>query len=362
MALLKLNIDGKQVEKPAVWWDNNDNTLKMIDQTKIPFLVEIYTCKSFRKTAQAIREMKIRGAPSIGAAAGYGFAQAVREFWDVKEFEKKIQEAYNILLSARPTAVDLKNGLDFVKNTQPLSPEKALKKAQVFANRIAEEGKKIGQIGKQLIKSGMNILTHCHTGALALVDHGSAISPLIQAWNDDKKRFHVFVDETRPRFQGRITSWELTQYGINHTVICDSMSGFLMSQNNIDLIIVGADRVTQNGDIANKIGTYNLAVLARYHDIPFYTAFPTSTFDRSISTGGDIVIEERDSLEIMEISGYSSELNSTHTISLYSDNVIFFNPAFDVTPSSLISGYITPQGILSASELSEKLIDWVRPD
>ncbi|MFX0051386.1 MAG: S-methyl-5-thioribose-1-phosphate isomerase [Candidatus Hodarchaeota archaeon] len=361
MLFLKLNINGKQVDKPSVWWDSNENSLKMIDQTKIPFQVEVYTCTSFRATAQAIREMRIRGAPSIGAAAGYGLAQAVREFSCDNEFEKKIQEAYNILLSARPTAIDLKNGLDTVKSAHPLSPENALKKARFFANRIAEEGIKIGQYGKQLIKPGMNILTHCHTGALALVDHGSAMAPLIQAYNDGIQ-IHVFVDETRPRLQGRMTSWELSESGLNYTVICDSASGYLMSQGKINLVIVGADRVTQNGDIANKIGTYNLAVLAHYHNIPFYTAFPTSTYDRSTFSGRDIVIEERNSLEIKEVIGYSRELNKTLNISLYPDLTNFFNPAFDITPCSLISGYITPLGILSASELNERLKDSVNLD
>jgi len=354
---LKLWIEGNLVDKPAVWWDYNDKSLKMIDQTKIPFKVEIYPCSTYRETAQAIKKMIIRGAPSIGAAAGYGLAQAVLEFWKKVDFEEKLQNAYNTLLATRPTAVDLHNGLNFVKKTSPMSPENALKHAQAFSNQIAEEGKQIGQIGKELIKTGMNILTHCHTGALALVDHGSAIAPIVQAWVEDEKRFHVYVDETRPRFQGRITSWELSQYKINHTVICDSTSGYLMSQGKVDLIILGADRVALNGDIANKIGTYNLAVLAQYHDIPFYTAFPASTFDPTTKNGNEIVIEERSSDEIHKAWGYSNELNRYITVNLYLDDVEFTNPAFDVTPNELITGYITPLGILSAKELEAGLIN-----
>ncbi len=347
---MKLNINGKIVEKPAIWWENN--SVMMIDQTKIPFKVEIYKSSNYRETIYAIKEMIIRGAPSIGAAGAYGITQAVHEFWQEKNFVELLAEAYVSLLSSRPTAVDLKNGLDFVRNSPNLNPKIALERARYFANKIADEGLKIGRIGKELIKEGMNILTHCHTGALALVDHGSALSPLIQAW-EAGVRFHVYVDETRPRLQGRITSWELNQNAINHTVICDSTCGFLMAQGKIDLIILGADRVTRNGDIANKIGTYNLAVLAQYHDIPFYTAFPKSTFDPSTLSGKEIQIEERNSVEIRKISGYSEKFNTNDELSLYLDNTKFKNPAFDVTPAHLITGYITPYGIFSATQLVE---------
>jgi S-methyl-5-thioribose-1-phosphate isomerase len=352
---LKLLIEGTLQEKPAVWWDDVENTVCMIDQTKIPFYVEILRCPTFRETVRAIKNMNIRGAPSIGAAAGYGLTQAIYEFWGKNKFMDYLNEAYNALLSARPTAVDLKKGLDFVRNANPLEPKIALERARAFSLHISEEGRKIGKIGKKLITSNMNILTHCHTGALALVDHGSALAPLIQAW-EDGIRFHVFVDETRPRFQGRMTAWELNQYGIDHTVICDSASGYFMSSEKIDLVILGADRVTKNGDIANKIGTYNLAVLAHHHDIPFYTAFPTSTYDPLTLSGKDIEIEYRSSLEVKEATGYSSNLEKNQTISIYSDNVSFSNPAFDVTPSQLITGYITPHGILKASQLQENLL------
>ncbi|MFX0207235.1 MAG: S-methyl-5-thioribose-1-phosphate isomerase [Candidatus Hodarchaeota archaeon] len=353
---MKLEINGKLTDRPAVWWDHTNGIVSMIDQTKIPFQVEIHNCPTYRETVQAIKKMIIRGAPSIGAAAAYGLAQAVQEFWDTEEFKEKIKTAYNELLEARPTAVDLQKGLDFISTIEPMNPENALKMAQLFANRIVKEGKKIGQIGKELINTNMNVLTHCHTGALALVDHGSALSPIIQAWLEGK-RFHVYVAETRPRFQGRMTAWELSQYGINHTVICDSASGFFISQGKVDLIILGADRVTRNGDIANKIGTYNLAVLAYHHKIPFYTAFPTSTFDYSTLTGKDIVIEQRDTIEVKQVSGYSQTLNRNHIVSLYTDEVKFSNPAFDVTPSELITGYITPNGILKKSQLEKTLFN-----
>ncbi|MHA1974200.1 MAG: S-methyl-5-thioribose-1-phosphate isomerase [Candidatus Hodarchaeales archaeon] len=353
---MRLLIDGKWVDKPAVWWNDDTNDVQMIDQRKIPFKTEIVTMETFRETSKAIEKMVIRGAPSIGAAAAYGITQAVFEFHNKANFHDNLKEAYNTLLASRPTAVDLKHGLNKIIHLKPLSPDVALKAAKKFADSIAYEGFLIGKFGKKLISQGTNVLTHCHTGALALVDHGSALAPLIQAWNNDGVRFHVYVDETRPRIQGRITSWELQLAGINNTVICDNVSGSLMAQGKIDMIILGADRVTKNGDIANKIGTYNLAVLAKHHNIPFYTAFPSSTFDVNTESGDKIVIEERSSSEVMTLQGLTIDQGTIETINLYSQNTKFFNPAFDVTPSSLITGYITPKGILKASELEKKLL------
>ncbi|MFX0124607.1 MAG: S-methyl-5-thioribose-1-phosphate isomerase [Candidatus Hodarchaeota archaeon] len=349
---MKLRINGEIIDTHAVWWDSTVDAVQMIDQTKIPFQVRVHSCPTYRDTAKAIKEMIIRGAPSIGAAAAYGLAQAVQEYWNHESFEDLIRSAYNEIMEARPTAVDLKNGLDYVKNADPLTPNTTLNRAKIFANRIANEGQKIGQIGKKLIYSNMNVLTHCHTGALALVDNGSALAPIIQAW-EEGKRFHVYVDETRPRFQGRMTAWELSQYGIDHTVICDSASGYFISQGKVDIIILGADRVARNGDIANKIGTYNLAVLAHHHNISFYTAFPTSTFDPSTQTGKDMIIEFRDSNEVKQALGYSNTLNSNQIVSLYPEEEKFCNPAFDITPSELITGYITPYGILSQNQLEK---------
>jgi methylthioribose-1-phosphate isomerase len=332
----------------------------MIDQTKIPFKVDIVTCPTYRETANAIRSMVIRGAPSIGGAGAFGLAQAVVEYWGSSDFEDKIQSAYQFLLSTRPTAVDLRHGLDSVLNkTEHLTPERAVIRAQQFADGVVEEGQKMGEIGASLIHSETGILTHCHTGALALIDHGSALAPIVWAWVNEEKRFHVYVDETRPRLQGRITSWELSQYEIAHTVICDSMAASLMSRGKlIDLIIVGADRVARNGDVANKIGTYALALAAHYHDIPMYVAFPTSTFDPSTPAGKDIVIEERGSQEIRVAKGFSEELRSLHHVSIHPEENYsrsFLNLAFDVTPNELISGYITPLGILTKKEIISKL-------
>ncbi|MHA1226005.1 MAG: S-methyl-5-thioribose-1-phosphate isomerase [Candidatus Hodarchaeales archaeon] len=352
---MKLLIDGKWVDRPAVWWDDKTDEVHMIDQRKIPFKTEVVTLSSFRETANAINKMIIRGAPSIGAAAAYGLTQAVFEFYNQDDFADKMSEAYKTLLASRPTAVDLKNGLDKIVSLKPIDPDLALKTAKNFSSSIAEEGFLIGKFGKKLISDGINVLTHCHTGALALVDNGSALAPLIQAWNDGV-RFHVYVDETRPRVQGRITSWELQLAGVNNTVICDNVSGSLMAQGKIDLIILGADRVTRNGDIANKIGTYNLAVLAKYHKIPFYSAFPTSTFDMNTNKGSEIVIEERNPEEVMTIRGFSREQEKPQSVNLYFEGTKFYNPAFDVTPSNLITGYITPKGILNASELEKKLL------
>ncbi|MHA1207596.1 MAG: S-methyl-5-thioribose-1-phosphate isomerase [Candidatus Hodarchaeales archaeon] len=349
---MKLTINGEVTDLPAIWWNSDQQNVQLIDQTKLPFQICIHTCLTYKDTADAIKTMKIRGAPSIGAAAAYGLAQAVFEFSEKDTFFSDVEEASNYLLSSRPTAVDLKNGLDLIKQKMSRIPDEVLKIAEEFSSSIAEQGRKIGVVGKSLIRDGMNILTHCHTGALALVDHGSAIAPLIQAWNEGV-RFHTYVDETRPRIQGRLTSWELGQYGVEHTVICDSASGYLMSKGKVDLVILGADRVAKNGDIANKIGTYNLAVLANFHNIPFYTAFPFSTLDMESLTGADIKIEERSHREISEVTGYQQTENNEVSIFVYPQNTHFFNPAFDVTPNNLITGYITPNGILTKDELLE---------
>ncbi|MHA2387176.1 MAG: S-methyl-5-thioribose-1-phosphate isomerase [Candidatus Hodarchaeales archaeon] len=347
---MKLNINGEKADLPAVWWNSEQKMVQLIDQTKLPFLISIHSCSTYREVVEAIMSMKIRGAPSIGATAAYGLAQAINEFWGKPDYLDKVQVAYNELLSSRPTAVDLKNGLDYVKDIWSVSPEDAIVYAQKFAQNISMQGKKIGEVGKSLIRENMNILTHCHTGALALVDHGSALAPLVTSW-EEGIRFHVYVDETRPRMQGKLTSWELSQYGVDNTVICDSASGHLMSSGKVDLVILGADRVARNGDIANKVGTHNLAVIANHYSIPFYSAFPDTTIDLNTPTGAEIVIEERDPQEIYEVRGFSKTMNKQTYISVYQDNTRFYNPAFDVTPAELLSGYITPHGILTKEEL-----------
>ena len=347
---MKLIVNGEEVDLPAVWWNSEQKMVQLIDQTKLPFQITIHSCSTYHDTVDAIKSMKIRGAPSIGATAAYGLAQAINEFWDEPEYLTKVISAYDQLLLSRPTAVDLKSGLDHVKEAWTVSPDEAIVQAQKFAYNISMQGKKIGEVGKSLIREKMNVLTHCHTGALALVDHGSAIAPLIASW-DDGVRFHVYVDETRPRMQGRLTSWELTQYGIDHTVICDSASGHLMSTGKVDMVILGADRVARNGDIANKIGTHNLAVIANHYSIPFYSAFPDTTFDINTLTGAEITIEERNPQEIYEVQGLSKITRKQTSISVYQDNTHCYNPAFDVTPAELLSGYITPHGILSKEDL-----------
>ena len=351
---MRLNIEGEVQNLPAVWWDSEVRKVRLIDQTKLPFETKIFTCNTYQEVANAIKTMRIRGAPSIGAAAAYGLALAIDEYWDDDNYIDKIKTAYDHLLMARPTAVDLKNGLKWVMSDWKVNPESAIKLAKSFADNLAEQSKKIGEIGKTLIKEGMNILTHCHTGALAVVDHGTALAPIIQAW-EDGIRFHVYVDETRPRIQGRLTSWELSQYDIDHTVICDSSSGYLMNTWKVDFVILGADRVARNGDIANKIGTYNLAVLANHHNIPFYTAFPESTFDPNTKSGNEIVIEERGLNEVYEIKGYSQKNKRIDSITIYDQKANFINPAFDVTPASFIHGYITSHGILTKEQLLEKV-------
>ncbi len=353
---MKLTVDGRETDLPAVWWHSEQKIVQLIDQTKLPFQCSIHSCKTYLDVVDAIKTMKIRGAPSIGAAAAYGLAQAINEFWGKDDYLSNIQSAYDQLLSSRPTAVDLKNGLDYVREIWTDSAKEAIVYAQKFASRISMQGKKIGEVGKSLIKENMNILTHCHTGALALVDYGSAIAPLIASWKEGV-RFHVYVDETRPRMQGRLTSWELRQYGVNHTVICDSASGHLMATGKVDLVILGADRVTRNGDVANKIGTHNLAVIAKYYSIPFYSAFPDTTFDINSESGADIRIEKRDPQEIYEVRGISTISKEQTSIQAYQDNTHCYNPAFDVTPAELLTGYITPHGILSKQQLIQKYMN-----
>ena len=345
---MKLEINGNLVDRPSVWWE--EGSVFMIDQTKLPFEIVIFQSKSFKDTALAIKQMIVRGAPAIGAAGAYGTVQAIFSAWNGETVDNDlIDNAKRILLSSRPTAVDLRNGVEIVLKTNPLTPDGALSTAKSFVQKIIDEGKKIGENGKHLIRNEMKVLTHCHTGAPALVDYGSALACIIAA-NNEGKKFHVYVDETRPRIQGRLTTWELSLNKIPHTVICDSAAASLFQNGDIDIIIVGADRVAVNGDIANKIGTYNLAVLAKEHSVPFYTAFPSSTYDPNTLSGKEIEVEIRSELEVERVLGLDSNGEQCEVF-LYPKGTNFLNPAFDVTPARYISGYVTPVGILSASEL-----------
>jgi translation initiation factor eIF-2B subunit alpha/methylthioribose-1-phosphate isomerase len=300
--------------------------------------------------------MIVRGAPAIGATGAFGLAQAALLFkGDNKRFLDYIKEARKILLETRPTAYDLKDGLDFVFNK--IKNENSIKKiknnavsaAQKYADDSVERCKKIGEYGNKLIKNNYKILTHCNAGALACVDYGTALAPIRAAHYSNKKIF-VFVDETRPRLQGaQLTAFELSEEKIPHAIIADNAAGYYMKKKKIDICIVGADRIALNGDFANKIGTYEKAVLAFENKIPFYIAAPTSTIDLKCSSGDKIPIEERDEEEVHFVQGID-EKNQIKKVRVSPKNSKALNPAFDVTPAKYVTGIITEKGIINANK------------
>jgi len=328
---------------PTIEW--KDNKVKIIDQHLLPFELEFIYCKDIRDIWKVIKKLNIRGAPAIGIAGAFGMYLGVRnsKAKAFKQFYNEILKSEKYLASSRPTARNLFWALERMRESARHNKEKGvteIKKSLLKeAIDILEEDKAIcrviGKLGSGLIKSGDNILTHCNAGGLATADYGTALAVLFHAKKDGKK-IHVFVDETRPVLQGaRLTAWELMHEGIDATLICDNMAASLMAKGKIDKIIVGADRIAKNGDIANKIGTYNLAVLAKAHRLPFYVAAPLSTFDFSISSGKDIVIEERDANEVRTVMGKR----------IAPKNIKVYNPAFDVTPNRLVTAIITEKGI-----------------
>ncbi len=314
-------VNGKEYR--ALWWE--ENSIKFIDQRKLPYEFEIFTARTVDEVAFAIKNMVVRGAPAIGASAAYGMVLA----------ENQIEKSANILRETRPTANDLFYAIDYMID-KIKNGEKAIHAANKYVEDIINRCKKIGENGEKLIKDGMKILTHCNAGALATVDYGTALAPFRIALRNGK-RFFIFADETRPRLQGLLTAWELKQEGIKHVVIADNAAGYFMKTGEIDMVITGADRIAKNGDFANKIGTYEKAVLASENNIPFYVAAPISTFDRTIVDGSQIVIEERMRNELSEVNGKT----------IMPEWINVRNPAFDVTSSDFVTGYITENGILS---------------
>lgn len=309
--------------------------VKLIDQPRLPHEFGIFDCETFRDTADAITSMVTRGAPAIGATACYGMAQGALAGEDMSSVEKT-------LAASRPTAYDLFHAIDYFKKN--FRKDNALEAADTYADESAERCRMIGVHGSDLIKEGMNVLTHCNAGAIACVDWGTALAPFRIA-RDNRVKFHVWVDETRPRCQGaRLTAWELGQEGIDHTVIADNVAGSLMSQGRVDLVIVGADRIAGNGDVANKIGTYTKAVLAKENGIPFYVAAPTSTIHYDLPSGEDIPIEERGESEVSGMWGFTVEGKMTR-IQIAPKTSKCYNQAFDVTPAKYVTGYITEDGI-----------------
>jgi len=329
--------------RPMIW---ENGCLKLIDQTKLP-LEKIYIeCKDHHSVADAIREMRVRGAPAIGAAAAYGMVLGARNLdaRDKEEWFKGLEEIAEILKQTRPTAVNLFWAIERMLGTARSKKHLGIREIQDIlefeAEKIAREDVEnnyaIGRYGNQLVPQKANILTHCNAGALATVDYGTALG-VIRAAHSAGKDVHVYVDETRPFLQGaRLTAFELMEEGIPSTLITDNMAGYIMSKGMVDMVIVGADRIAANGDVANKIGTYTLAVLAREHNIPFYVAAPISTIDMSIEKGDDIPIEERNHDEVVYIQGKR----------IAPEKVKVFNPAFDVTPNELVTAIITDRGII----------------
>ncbi|NCO96542.1 MAG: S-methyl-5-thioribose-1-phosphate isomerase [Candidatus Aenigmarchaeota archaeon CG_4_10_14_0_8_um_filter_37_24] len=349
---MKVKIGNEVKEYKNVWMEGN--IVKVINHPKLPHFFEITELNTHKETANAIKTMIIHGAGAIGVTAGFGMAQAALEAPD-RNFDEYISEAANTLKNTRPTAQNLFYAIDrvIVSIKKEDSVEKkrkaAIKEAQRISNDDEQACRKIGEYGKELIKNGYGILTHCVTGGLAFVDYGSALSPIKFAHYEGKKIF-VFIDETRPKCQGaRLTAWELLQEGIPHAIIVDNAAGYYMNKGDIDICIVGADRVASNGDVANKIGTYEKAVLAKENGIPFYAAFPLSTIDLECPGGNYIPIEERSQDEVLYNYGKtdSGEFERVRVSPLGSQ---VKNPSFDVTPAKYITGLITPRGIIKPTK------------
>lgn len=328
-----------------------EGRLFLIDQNKLPDEFEIKSYADYRSVVEAIQIMTVRGAPAIGAAGAFSMAMAALSAGD-DDFRSALKAARQELIAARPTAVDLSIGvmqvyeaaLKFIPDYEN-ARKAALLTAEEFARRSEEQCYDLGVFGAELIPDGARILTHCNAGALATVDHGTALA-VIRAAHHQGKDIFVYVDETRPRLQGaRLTAFELEQEGIPHAIITDAAAGYYFWKGEIDLVITGADRICLNGDIANKIGTYEKAVLAKEHNIPFYIAAPKSTFDFSCARGEEIVIEFRDEDEIKYIDGNLITNEGSPAL----------NPAFDVTPARYISKIITPLGNFGPTDAAQRM-------
>lgn len=322
-----------------------DDRVVMIDQRLLPKEEKYRVCEDFLDVAEAIREMVIRGAPAIGVAAAFGIALGVQGIGEGEDFSKAFERICKVMASTRPTAKNLFWAIERMKGIVEANRDASLKELKDLVKEEAfriyrediEINMAIGRNGEPLIEDGARILTHCNAGALATAGYGTAIG-VIRAAFEKGKKIHVFVDETRPFLQGaRLTTWELKELGIPFTLITDNMAGHFMQKGMVDVVIVGADRIASNGDTANKIGTYTLAVLAKEHGIPFYVAAPFSTIDLRIEDGRGIPIEERDPDEVTHIGD----------IEIAPHGVDVKNPAFDITPHHLISSIITEKGVIS---------------
>jgi methylthioribose-1-phosphate isomerase len=322
----------RRVEVRAVWFE--DGKVRMIDQRLLPQLFKVTDLEDHHQVAEAIRNMTVRGAPSIGAAAAYGMAVASRNHANVQEAAQELQ-------ATRPTAYDLFYAIDHMLRSMELGDD-PVKAADGYADQLVERCRRIGRYGAQLIGDEQNIMTHCNAGALATVDIGTALAPIRTAW-DEGRHIYVYVSETRPRLQGmRLTAWELFNEGIPHSIIVDGAAGHFL-RKDVNMVIVGADRIAANGDFANKIGTFDKAVLCRELGVPFYVAAPLSTFDFSIPTGDNIVIEDRSEDEVTHVG--QERLAPSGSPAL--------NPSFDMTRAKYVTGFITEVGVLRPPEIDK---------
>ena len=353
-------IRGRVRHYRTVTFDAARNAVRLIDQRRLPHRFQIVSAADYRAAARAIAQMVVRGAGAIGATAAYGLAQGARAFRgsDLERFSARLRLVSQTLQAARPTAIDPVNAMDAVLRvmragtTVGEQQALALAAAEEFAGEDVRHCAAIGRHGERLIRPGANILTHCNAGWLAFVDIGSATAPLYAAQAAGRK-FHVFCNETRPRCQGAtLTAWELAGQKISHQIISDNAAGHLMQRGEIDLVIVGSDRVLgRTGEAANKIGTYTQAVLARRHRIPFYVAIPLSTLDWNLRSGRDIPIEERDEAEVLGAWGAVRGMSGPAWVRIANPSSGARNPGFDVTPAELITGIITPTGIFRPGQL-----------
>lgn len=370
-----MKVGGKHFR--TIWLDPaNERVVQLIDQRFLPHRFVIEDVRTVAEMANAIREMHVRGAGLIGAAAGYGMYLAAievdRPYLTEQEFDLHLNEAATLLKSTRPTAVNLQWAVDRVlkaiaggeeknrtRRSASLQEEKievALRTAKEIADEDAEQCRMIGEHGLKLIeeiarkKNGkpVQVLTHCNAGWLAFVDYGSALAPVYAA-HDRGLEVHVWVDETRPRSQGsKLTAWELAQHGVSHTIVADSAGGHLMQHGEVDLVIVGSDRTTRTGDVANKIGTYLKALAARDNKVPFYVALPSTSIDWTIRDGSEIPIEERAAEEVKYADGFRD--GEIVEVRVAPENSPAANYGFDVTPRRLVTGLITERGVCDADE------------
>jgi len=338
------NMEGKMKRNPTIEW--SDGKVRLIDQTLLPTEFKYIDCETIEEVWDAIKQLKVRGAPAIGIAGALGVVLGV---WNLDvdnydEFNKEVNRIADYLATSRPTAVNLFWALDRMKETVEQNKNASI--AEIKKNLLAEAQKiidednemcrAIGKNGFELVKNCDTVLTHCNAGGLATASYGTALA-VIYAAQEAGKSLQVYADETRPLLQGaRLTTFELMQAGIDVTLICDNMAAQVMKEGRIDCVVVGADRIAGNGDAANKIGTYSVAILAKEHKIPFYVAAPTSTFDMSLSSGDEIPIEQRSAEEITE--GFGKRTAPA--------DVKVYSPAFDVTPASLIDAIITEKGVI----------------